>query len=95
VRVRVETPQPTVLILLDAFDQGWTATLESGGEVPILRANVLVRAVVVPAGKHVVTFRYETPLLRAGAAGSLTGTLICLGLIARARWGTRKSQSTS
>jgi Bacterial membrane protein YfhO len=95
VRVRVETPQPTVLILLDAFDQGWTATLESGGEVPILRANVLVRAVVVPAGKHVVTFRYETPLLRAGAAGSLTGTLICLGLIARARWGTRKNQSTS
>jgi len=95
VRVRVETPQPAVLILLDAFDQGWTATLESGGEVPILRANVLVRAVVVPAGKHVVTFQYETPLLRAGAAGSLTGTLICLGLIARARWGTRKSQSTS
>ena len=95
VRVRVASPQPAVLILLDAYDKGWTATLESGLELPIMRANALVRAVVVPAGVHTVTFRYETPLLRAGAAVSLTGTLICLGLIARARWGTRKSQSTT
>ena len=89
VRVRVETPQPAVLILLDAFDQGWTATLENGAEMPILRANVLVRAVVVPAGVHTVSFRYETPQLRAGAAASLTGTLICLGLIVHGRWRRR------
>jgi membrane protein YfhO len=86
VRVRVETPQPAVLILLDAFDQGWTATLENGAEMPILRANVLVRAVVVPVGVHTVTFRYETPLLRVGAAASLAGTLLCLGLIIYGRW---------
>ena len=94
VRVHVETPQPAVLILLDAFDQGWTATLESGLILPIMRANALVRAVVVPAGVHTITFRYATPLLWAGAAASLTGCLICLAMIARARWGTRKSQST-
>ncbi len=94
VRVRVETPQPAVLVLLDAFDQGWTATLESGAELPILRANALVRAVVVPAGKHVVTFSYQTPLLKAGAGASLTGALLCLGLIAHAYRPTRKSRST-
>jgi uncharacterized membrane protein YfhO len=94
VRVWVETPQPAVLILLDAFDQGWTATLESGLVLPIMRANALVRAVVVPAGLHMVTFRYETPLLWAGAGASLTGCLICLAMIARARWWTRNSQST-
>ncbi len=92
VRVRVETPTPAVLVLLDAFEQGWTATLESGVELPILRANALVRSVAVPAGLHVVTFRYETPLLRAGAAVSLTGVLLCLALIAHARWRTRQSQ---
>jgi len=85
VQVRVETLRPAVLILLDAFDQGWTAAIESGAEMPILRANVLVRAVVVPAGIHTVTFRYETPLLRAGAVASLAGILICLGLIVHAR----------
>src|SRR5437899_4407029 len=94
VRVRTETPHAAVLILLDAFDKGWRATLESGAEVPILRANALVRAVIVPEGVHTVTFRYETPLLRVGAVASLAGTLLCLAMIARARWGTRKSQST-
>jgi len=91
VRVRVETPQPAVLILLDSFDRGWTARLESGVEVPILRANVLVRAVVVPAGVHTATFRYETPLLRAGTAASLVGMLICLGMIAHASWRRRSN----
>jgi uncharacterized membrane protein YfhO len=86
VTVRVETPQPVVLILLDAFDQGWTSKLENGLELPILRANALVRAVAVPAGTHLVTFSYQTPLLKAGAAASLAGCLLCLGLITHARW---------
>jgi uncharacterized membrane protein YfhO len=85
VRVRVHTPQPAVLILLDAFDKGWTATLETGDGLPIRRANALVRAVVAPAGSHVVTFRYETPLLRAGTAASLVGVLLCTGLLVRTR----------
>ncbi len=89
VRVHVEISQPAVLILLDAYDKGWTATLENGAEIPILRANVLARAVVVPPGVHTITFRYETPLLRAGAAASLAGGLICLGLIAHAQWRRR------
>ena len=89
VRVRVETPQPAALILLDAFDQGWTATLESGLVLPIMRANALVRAVVVPAGVHTITFQYETPLLRAGAAASITGMLLCLGMIVHASWRRR------
>jgi hypothetical protein len=90
VRVRVETPQPAVLILLDAYEQGWTATLDGGAELPLLRANALVRAVVVPAGRHVVAFSYQTPLLKAGAWASLTGVLLCLGLIAHARGRTRR-----
>jgi len=89
VRVRVETPQPAVLILLDSFDKGWTATLENGAELPILRANALVRAVVVPAGTHLVAFSYQTPLLKAGAAASLAGCLLCLGLVTHTRWTRR------
>jgi uncharacterized membrane protein YfhO len=83
--VHVETPQPAVLVLLDAYDKGWTASLEDGTPVRILRANALVRAVVVPAGAHVVTFSYQTPLLKAGAWASFTGVLLCLGLIVHTR----------
>jgi uncharacterized membrane protein YfhO len=85
VRVRVDTPQPAVLILLDAFEKGWTARLETGAALPILRANVLVRAVVAPAGSHAITFSYETPLLRAGAWASLAGVLLCTGLLVQTR----------
>jgi len=59
VRVRAETPRPAVPVLLDAYDVGWRATLEDGEVVPILRANGMVRATVVPAGNHVVTFIYR------------------------------------
>ena len=85
VRVRVETPQSAALVLLDAYDQGWTAALEDGSALPILRANALARAVVVPAGAHVVTFSYRTPLLTAGAWTSLAGILLCVGLVIHAR----------
>jgi len=89
VRILVETPKPAVLILLDASERGWTATLENGVEVPIARANALVRAAVVPAGTHTITFRYETPFLRIGAMASLAGCLICIGFIVCERWRTR------
>jgi uncharacterized membrane protein YfhO len=87
--VRVETPHPAVVILLDSVDKGWTATLESGLALPILRANALVRAVVVPAGAHLVTFSYQTPLLKAGATVSLVGCLLCTGLLTHGRWRQR------
>ena len=93
VRVRVTTPQPAVLILLDAFDKGWTAALDGGTDLPIMRANSLVRAVVVPSGTHTVTFTYRTPLLAAGAWASLAGLGLCFGLLWHARRETRQPRS--
>ena len=89
VRVRVDTPQPALLVLLDAFDDGWRATLDNGSEIPIMRANTLVRAVAMPTGHHVVTFSYRTPLLEVGAWASLAGVLLCTGLLAQTRRRTR------
>ncbi|TAL11963.1 MAG: hypothetical protein EPO02_02965 [Nitrospirae bacterium] len=93
VRVRVTALQPAVLVLLDAFDKGWAATLDDGTDLPIMRANALVRAVVVPSGTHIVTFAYQTPLLKAGAWASLAGLVICLGLLAQARRETHRAMS--
>jgi hypothetical protein len=79
--VRTEAPAPAVLVLVDAFDPGWRAALDTGEALPILRANILTRAVVVPAGVHRVTFSYHTPLLKAGAGASATGVILSLALI--------------
>lgn len=85
VAVRVDTLTPAVLILLDAHEAGWRASLEDGRELPIWRANALVRAVPVPAGAHQVTFAYRTPFLAAGVWCSVSGLLLCMGLVWRAR----------
>jgi hypothetical protein len=86
--VRTEAPAPAVLVLVDAFDPGWRATLDTGEVLPILRANLLMRAVVVPAGAHRVTFAYRTPFLEAGAAASAGGLLCALALLGGA-WRSR------
>jgi hypothetical protein len=94
IRVAVETPQPAVLVLTDAFEPGWEAKIDGGDLLPILRANGLVRAVVIPAGKFQVLYHYETPLLRVGGWLSLAGVIISLFLILKG-WGRMRVYPTS
>jgi len=60
-----------------------------GVEVPIQRADFAFRAVGVPAGEHVVEFRYEPASVRYGALLSLAGAIVLLALIATVRRGAR------
>jgi hypothetical protein len=90
--VRTDTQAPAVLVLVDAFDPGWRATLDTGEVLPILRANLLMRAVVVPAGTHRVTFAYRTPFLEAGAVASAVGVALSFSLIGLARRGRPAGQ---
>jgi hypothetical protein len=55
-----------VVVLTDAYDPGWEATLD-GRPVSLLRANVAFRGVAVPPGEHVIEMRYRPAELRWGA----------------------------
>jgi hypothetical protein len=81
VRVEVNAPQTALLVLADGYARGWSATLETGIDLPVLRANGFVRAVVVPAGRQLVTLHYETPGLAVGAAATAVGVLACAVLL--------------
>ncbi|MGE3708506.1 MAG: YfhO family protein [Hyphomicrobiaceae bacterium] len=58
VEIEVKAQSSGVLVLADTYYPGWVAELD-GARVPILRADVLFRAVEVPAGQHKVVFSYR------------------------------------
>jgi hypothetical protein len=56
--IETTTATPAMLLLNDKIEPEWHAYID-GKNVPVLRANFLMRAVQVPAGTHKVTFRFE------------------------------------
>jgi hypothetical protein len=77
VRIAVDFPAGGYLVLADMNDDGWEAFLDDGS-VPVLQADYALRAVRVPAGEHIVEFRYTPPAFWLGAVLSC----IAAGLLA-------------
>ena len=63
VRFALTAPGPRLFVLLDAFADGWRASLD-GTELPILRVNSVGRGVIVPAGAHTLEMRFQPLALR-------------------------------
>ena len=57
IEIDVDTAVAGVVVLNDIYYPGWIAEID-GEAVPVLRADVLFRAVEVPAGRHRVVFRF-------------------------------------
>lgn len=78
VTLAVESAAPALVVLSDSFYPGWQATVD-GAPAEILRADVALRAVCVPAGRHTVTMTFRPASLDAGAlvtAGGLAAWLM-------------------
>jgi hypothetical protein len=78
--IEAEMARPGAVVLNDLAARGWTATVD-GAPARIYRANVLVRGVLVPEGKHHLEMTFELPRLRAGLALSGACLLLCGGLL--------------
>jgi hypothetical protein len=76
ITIDVDAPRDGHLVLTDAYYPGWIATID-GQPVTIERADILFRAVHVPAGQHRVEFRYQPQSFAIGAAVSI-GTIVML-----------------
>jgi hypothetical protein len=81
---RVETSAAGYLVSTDAYYPGWNAYLDER-PTRLFRANVAFRAVYVPAGNHVVTFRYEPASVHRGIVLALVSALVILGMPVAAR----------
>lgn len=70
------------VVVTEAWFPGWRAAVD-GRPAAVLPANLLFRAVAVPAGRHRVAMWYRPPGLRAGlwlsAAAAAAGLAVALG----------------
>lgn len=57
VAITAESRCPGWLVLADAYDPGWRATV-NGAPASVARVNLMQRAVRIPAGKSLIEFRY-------------------------------------
>lgn len=80
VRIETEPKADALLVMSDLHYPGWEAKLD-GRPVPVLRANYLMRAVRVPAGPHVVEFRYAPDSFRIGLLLSCIGVVLLAALL--------------
>jgi len=77
---------PGWVVLADTFYPGWSATID-GVATPIHPADLLFRAVFVPAGTHRIVFRYDAPALHLGLVLAVVGLGLSAFLIVRRRAG--------
>jgi uncharacterized membrane protein YfhO len=68
------------LVLTDAWYPGWRATID-GAPVEVARADVLFRAVPVPAGRHRVEFAFAPLSLWMGVGINLMTLALCVAAI--------------
>jgi hypothetical protein len=91
-RVTIDTTSQRAawLVLNDTFAPGWRASID-GRPAPISRANALVRAVAVGAGRHRVEFAYAPGSVRWGAGISAAALALAAVLVSRRPSGARSS----
>jgi hypothetical protein len=88
VRVEAESSAPALLVLQDAHWPGWRAAID-GQPAELLIADLVVRAVRWPAGRHTLELRYDPPWAGLGLALSAAGALLLAALAGAALRRTR------
>jgi hypothetical protein len=80
----IETPVTGLLILSELDYPGWKASIDDS-DSRIFRVNYFLRGIVIPAGTHHVTLRYQPRLLMVGAIISGAGAVLIF-LISLISW---------
>jgi uncharacterized membrane protein YfhO len=76
--------QPGYLLQREAWYPGWRARVD-GVETPVLRADLLFRAVALGPGEHDVEIFFDSPTFYRGALLSVGGLVLVI-LLLTWRW---------
>ena len=94
VRATCDVPFAGLAVFVEQYATGWRARVD-GVEAPLLQANLMMRAVPVPAGKHTIALAYEPPGLRQGMVLSLLGLLVLLAVLLMGRRSAAPTRSSA
>ena len=67
VQIEAEASVPSILLVRNAWDEGWSATLD-GRSVPVLRTDGFLQGIALPPGRHDLRLTYREPAIGAGLA---------------------------
>ena len=87
VSLRADLQREAIVVLGDAIADGWTVSVD-GRPRPAVRVDDVMRGVIVPAGRHAITWRYRVPGLRLGlllSVVTIVAVLLVGGLGTRVR----------
>jgi len=92
IEAEVSSPGNCLLLVSEIYYQpGWTAWIDKA-EVPILRADYVLRAVRVPPGRHVLRMHYDSPAFLKGLRVSAAGfCLVGVALLSSFLLGRRRA----
>ena len=92
VRVTVDAPAASIVLIRNAWDVGWSATVD-GRAAPVLRTDYFLQGIAVPAGHHRIRLVYRDPTIARGLVGSAAawGALALVTLVAVA-WSRRSGR---
>jgi hypothetical protein len=84
VRVTVDAGAPSLVVVRNSYDEGWSATVD-GEPAAVLPADGFLQAVAVTAGSHDVRLTYHDPAIGRGLAASAAMWLL-LGIAIATAW---------
>ena len=91
IAIEADAPQDGFLLLADTFYPGWTADVD-GQAAPIYRANLYVRGIPLPRGRHQVRLAYDPPGFRRGLAITLVAISMLILWTAAACYADRRAR---
>lgn len=80
-RYEVESDKGGVVVFSEVYYPGWTATVD-GSATEVARANYVLRAINVPAGKHEVVFTFKPDSVRTTETIAYVALAVLMLLVA-------------